>query len=36
MEFTSCDFLILIGIIQGLCVGFIFGMLYQIKKKENK
>jgi hypothetical protein len=32
MEFTACDFLVIVGVIQGFLVGFIFGMLYQIKK----
>lgn len=32
MEFTACDFLVLVGVIQGLLVGFICGMVYQIRK----
>ena len=32
-EFTACDFLVLIAAIQGILVGFIFGMAYQIRKE---
>ena len=32
MEFTACDFLVLVGVVQGLLVGFICGMAYQTRK----
>ena len=37
MEFTATDFLVLVAVIQGFCIGFIWGAAYETRKiKEMK